>query len=251
MAVYTSPFLPSPSLPYTGDPLRMSPQWLPSADVIKPKFRGLAPLALVICPFHSSRTPLLPCNPLLRQPMPEAPYFQALLDAPSSMGSAFAIPVFNHSTKSNSTPACSMRCSQNPSSHPLLELLHTLLGLSSQSTWCHSPFIWGLCCCAWAPGATVLLSGVFVAVHGLSLLLVSGATVWLQGLSLRWPLLLQSTGPRARAQQAWCTGLLLWGLWGLPGPGIKLVSPALAGGFLTTIPPRKSSTVLCVHRFSL
>ena len=27
----------------------------------------------------------------------------------------------------------------------------------------------------------------------------------------------------------------------LPGPGIKYVSPALAGGFLTTGPPQKSS----------
>ena len=31
------------------------------------------------------------------------------------------------------------------------------------------------------------------------------------------------------------------GMWNLPGSGIKLVSPALAGGFLTTGPPGKSS----------
>ena len=30
----------------------------------------------------------------------------------------------------------------------------------------------------------------------------------------------------------------------LPGPGIKSMSPALAGGFLTTGPPRKSSVSL-------
>ena len=30
------------------------------------------------------------------------------------------------------------------------------------------------------------------------------------------------------------------GLWDLPGPGIEPVSPALAGGFLTTAPPGKS-----------
>ena len=29
-------------------------------------------------------------------------------------------------------------------------------------------------------------------------------------------------------------------MWELPGPGIELVSPALAGGFLTTEPPRES-----------
>ena len=29
-------------------------------------------------------------------------------------------------------------------------------------------------------------------------------------------------------------------MWDLPGPGLKPVSPALAGGFLTTAPPGKS-----------
>jgi len=29
-------------------------------------------------------------------------------------------------------------------------------------------------------------------------------------------------------------------MWDLPGPKIEPVSPALAGGFLTTGPPRKS-----------
>ena len=33
---------------------------------------------------------------------------------------------------------------------------------------------------------------------------------------------------------------LLRGMWDLPGPGIKPMSPALAGGFLTTAPPGKS-----------
>ena len=32
---------------------------------------------------------------------------------------------------------------------------------------------------------------------------------------------------------------LLCGMWDLPGPGLKPVSPALAGGFLTTAPPGK------------
>ena len=34
---------------------------------------------------------------------------------------------------------------------------------------------------------------------------------------------------------------LLRGMWDLPGPGIEPVSPALAGGFLTTAPPGKST----------
>ena len=33
-------------------------------------------------------------------------------------------------------------------------------------------------------------------------------------------------------------------MWDLPGPGIEPVSPALAGGFLTTAPPRKSPKVV-------
>ena len=41
---------------------------------------------------------------------------------------------------------------------------------------------------------------------------------------------LSSCGARAQ---------LLRGMWDLPGPGIEPVSPALAGGFLTTVPPGK------------
>ena len=33
-------------------------------------------------------------------------------------------------------------------------------------------------------------------------------------------------------------------MWDLPGPGIKPVSPELAGGFVTTVPPGKSPTFL-------
>ena len=35
-------------------------------------------------------------------------------------------------------------------------------------------------------------------------------------------------GSRARAKQLWCTGLLLRGMWDLPGSGIESVSPSLA-----------------------
>ena len=31
-------------------------------------------------------------------------------------------------------------------------------------------------------------------------------------------------------------------MWDLPGPGLEPVSPVLAGGFLTTVPPGKPST---------
>ena len=33
-------------------------------------------------------------------------------------------------------------------------------------------------------------------------------------------------------------------MWDVPGPGIEPVSPALAGGFLTTGPPGKSPNLL-------
>ena len=35
---------------------------------------------------------------------------------------------------------------------------------------------------------------------------------------------------------------LLHGMWEFPRPGLEPMSPALAGGFLTTAPPGKSST---------
>ena len=39
---------------------------------------------------------------------------------------------------------------------------------------------------------------------------------------------------------------LLHGMWDLPGPGIESVSPALAGGFLTTAPPGKPQQVVFI-----
>ena len=37
---------------------------------------------------------------------------------------------------------------------------------------------------------------------------------------------------------------LLHGIWGLPRPGLEPMSPELAGGFLTTVPPGKSLQVV-------
>ena len=39
-------------------------------------------------------------------------------------------------------------------------------------------------------------------------------------------------------------------MWDLPRPGLEPVSPALAGTFLTTAPPGKSSSVLYVYLVS-
>ena len=40
-------------------------------------------------------------------------------------------------------------------------------------------------------------------------------------------------------------------MWDLPGRGIEPVSPALAGGFLTTTPPGKSRLVIYLSIFHL
>ena len=42
---------------------------------------------------------------------------------------------------------------------------------------------------------------------------------------------LQLMGFRVKAQQLWC-----WGMWNFPRPGIKPLSPALTGGFFSTVP---------------
>ena len=46
-------------------------------------------------------------------------------------------------------------------------------------------------------------------------------------------------GSRVQAQQLWHTGLVAHGMWDLLGRGLEPMSPALAGGFLTTAPPGK------------
>ena len=71
-------------------------------------------------------------------------------------------------------------------------------------------------------------------------------------------LLLQSTGSRCAGFSSCITralkhagfsscgtqAQLLHGMWALPRPGIKPVSPTLAGGFLNTAPPGKFGIVL-------
>ena len=42
---------------------------------------------------------------------------------------------------------------------------------------------------------------------------------------------------------------MLHGMWYLPGPGLEPVSPALAGRFLTTVPPGKSYILFFVCLF--
>ena len=57
---------------------------------------------------------------------------------------------------------------------------------------------------------------------------------------------LSSCGSRAlerRLSSCDTQAQLLCGMWGLPRPGLEPVSPALAGGFLTTAPPGKSPVI--------
>ena len=96
------------------------------------------------------------------------------------------------------------------------------------------------------------LRWVFVAALRLSLVAASGgySSLHCTGFSLRWLLLLRSTGFRragfsscaswaleCRLSSCGARASLLRGMWDLPGPGLEPVSPALAGGFLTTVPP--------------
>ena len=79
----------------------------------------------------------------------------------------------------------------------------------------------GLCCCLGFSQVAVNRDSSLVVVHGLliavtSLIAVHGCNSW-----------------GARAQ-------LPHGMWNLPGPEIKPMSPALAGRFLTSGPAGKS-----------
>ena len=83
-------------------------------------------------------------------------------------------------------------------------------------------------CDAWACHC----SGFPVAEHGLKGLHASAVAVGELSSCSSWALEHRLNGCGARAQ-------LLLGGWNLLGSGIKYVSPALAGGFLTTGPPGK------------
>ena len=52
-----------------------------------------------------------------------------------------------------------------------------------------------------------------------------------------------SWDPECRFSSCGARASLLRGMWDLPGPGLEPVSPALAGGFLTTAPPGKSLAI--------
>ena len=99
---------------------------------------------------------------------------------------------------------------------------------------------------------------VFVAAWAFLQLWGAEATLQLQctGFSLRWLLLLRSTGNRTcgfsscnsqflkhslNSCGSWAQ--LLCSLWSLPGSGTEPVSPALPGGFFTTEPPGQPQVI--------
>ena len=105
------------------------------------------------------------------------------------------------------------------------------------------------------------LHWVFISACGLSLVAASGGYSSLRCtcFSLRWLLLLWSTGSRhagfsncgsqaleRRLSSCGAQAYLLRGMWDLPGPELEPMSPAWAGGFLTTVPPGKSPAALFI-----
>ena len=90
---------------------------------------------------------------------------------------------------------------------------------------------------------------VFVSVRGLPLAAASGghSSSWCAGLSLSWPLVAEHRLQMLRPSSCGSRAQLLRGMWDLPRPGLKPVSPALAGGFSTTAPPGKPPD-LCFNR---
>ena len=81
------------------------------------------------------------------------------------------------------------------------------------------------------------LHWVFVATHRRSLVTAnrSHSSLWCVHFSLQWLLFFAEHRLSSCGTRAW----LHRSLWNLPKPGIELVSPALAGKPLSTVPPGK------------
>ena len=112
----------------------------------------------------------------------------------------------------------------------------------------------GLCCCTRAFSSCGEQGLLFIAVCGL-LIAVSSlvAEHGLQGTRASVVVAhgLSSCGLRGLERRLSSCGTwaqLLCGMWDLPSPGLEPVSAALAGRFLTTVPPGKSQyLVLNLH----
>ena len=103
-----------------------------------------------------------------------------------------------------------------------------------------------LCCCAQAFSSCSKQGLRFVVLRGLLIVVASccGARALGTRASVVVARRLSSCGLRAlecRLSSCGARAQLLRSMWDLPRPGLEPVSPALAGGFLTTVPPGKPS----------
>ena len=95
----------------------------------------------------------------------------------------------------------------------------------------------GLRCCGWALSSFNERACPSLWCSGFSLLwLLSWWSTDSRVCGLQWLWLLDS---RAQAQELWLMGLVTHSVWNLPRPGLKPMSPVLAGTFFTTEPPEK------------
>ena len=103
------------------------------------------------------------------------------------------------------------------------------------------------------------LCWVFIAVRGLSLViacrgfsLAAVCGLLIAVASHRSDFSVRSTNSRRAGSGLVVQTQLSRGMWNLPRPGIKPMSPALVGGFLTTGPSGRSRTYLKIeHKFML
>ena len=84
---------------------------------------------------------------------------------------------------------------------------------------------------------------VFVVGQGLSLVVVcSRLLTAVTSLVMRGLSSCDSQALELGLNSCGLQALVSHGIWNLHGPGIEPMSPALAGGFLSTVPPGKSKT---------
>ena len=111
----------------------------------------------------------------------------------------------------------------------------------------------GLRCCARAFSSCSERGPLVIVVHGLLIAVASCCGAWAlgAGASVVVACGLSSCGSRALERRLSSCGTqaqMLRGTWDPPGPGLKPASPALADGFLTTVPPGKPKlAVLRAH----
>ena len=104
----------------------------------------------------------------------------------------------------------------------------------------------GLCCCTQGFSSCGEQGLLFIVVHVLLIAVASFVakhrpqSVWASVVVARGLSSCGSRGLERRLSSCGAQAQLLRGRWDLPGPGLEPLSPALAGGFLTTAPPGKS-----------